>query len=75
MADDKRKSEQGAPKAPLEVVVEKTGTETYVLTKNFGAIVNGRSFHWPKGTEFVVPEDADEVTLLCQRGAPLKLKV
>jgi hypothetical protein len=56
--------------APAETKVP----ETYVLTKNFGPVIRGRSYFWASGTEFVLPEDGETLTLMFSYGAPLQQK-
>lgn len=61
------------PETPEEVVEEPT-PETYVLTKNFGPVIRGRSYFWASGTEFTLPDDGETLTLMFSYGAPLQRK-
>jgi hypothetical protein len=70
MAADKAVPEGAKAPAPEAI----PAPEIYVLTKNFGPVVAGKSYWWPKGAEFTIPADAEVVSLMFRHGASLKMK-
>jgi hypothetical protein len=74
MAADKAVPE-AVPEAAIQPEMAKAAApEVYVLTKNFGPVVAGKSYWWPKGSEFTMPKDAEMVGLMFRFGASLQLK-
>lgn len=57
-----------------EADAQAPAVESYVLTKNFGPVIRGRSYFWQSGSEFSLPKDSDTLELMFQFNAPLQRK-
>ncbi len=67
-------ADKAVPDTSAQEEVKAPKPEIYVLAKNFGPVIAGKSYWWSKGTEFSMPEDAEVVSLMFKLGAPLQLK-
>ncbi len=60
--------------AATEASAQAPAVESYVLIKNFGPVIGGRSYFWAAGSEFSLPEDGETLSLMFQHNAPLQRK-